>query len=135
MRKILKTGQMAVAAGLLCSAFALSSCLLPQNDDPLPEIPPQKNRPPRLLRGQLDPKPPDLITFGIAAGCPAPNVKAVVEDPDTEDVIRVRWTVYNADGTRPTNQVTDTPNLPAGMLNRVVEAPSALFKPGSPLYA
>jgi hypothetical protein len=110
MGKGLRSQRLGLAAGLLCSALAVSSCLLPQNDDPLPEIPPQKNRPPRIASVN----PARFIPYDVGPNCKLPHVDVVVEDPDVTDPIRIRWTVYDDDGSRGRVQIQDPPQLLGG---------------------
>lgn len=127
MGKQLKSGRKRVAGGLLCAALALSSCLLPQYDEPLPAFPPAKNRPPRLVFSTASPQLSVLNNIG--AMCTAPMVGIAVDDEDVEDRIRVRWVVYGDDGVASGFQVSDTSINPGMTIRRpTITAPSALFK-------
>jgi hypothetical protein len=127
MRKLLKTGRMFVASRLLWLGLALSSCLLPQNDEPLPEIPPAKNRPPRLT---VNTEPERFVVYSTAANCPVPEPRARVEDLDLDDIIRVRWLVHDEMGVPSTIPVLDPrPILPDGQPTRQesIIAPKSAF--------
>lgn len=112
MQKDLKTGQMFVAGRLLWLGLALSSCLLPQNDEPLPEIPPPANRPPRIVPQTVF--PPLSFVHNTNPLCMPQEVKAFVDDEDTLDRIRIRWYVYDENGVLTGPQVQDPMSLPGG---------------------
>ncbi|MBK7863272.1 MAG: hypothetical protein IPJ65_32640 [Archangiaceae bacterium] len=100
--------------------------MLPQNDDPLPVVPPVKNRPPRIVPTTTHPA--RLFEFSLDPSCKAPTVEAVVEDSDVEDSIRVRWSVYKDDGTRGSMQIDQSIVEPAGVVRRSITASSLLFQ-------
>jgi hypothetical protein len=82
---------------LLCLALIAGSgsgCFWPQDDQLLSEIPPQKNRPPRI---RPSPSKPDVdssfLPSFMGSPCPLP-FQFNVEDPDLADNIRTRWFVY-----------------------------------------
>lgn len=139
MGKRADSGVVRVAGRLLWAALALSSCVLPQNDEPLPEIPKQKNLPPRLIRELLKPGPPKPGSTGVITVivdntviCPMEEVSAGVEDPDIDDLLRVKWTIYNADGTKASFQV-DPQTVMGGALKRNIVAPADIFSAQSAL--
>ena len=130
MGKSLKSQRVGVATGLLCAGLVLSSCLLPQNDEPLPEIPPAKNRPPRILT----PIPERFFEVLVGVGCPPPDVKAGVEDLDVEDTIRTKWAVYREDGSFDRFHDGDTlrPSMvmPTPVRMSAIVPPSGMFSTG-----
>src|SRR5688572_18770790 len=95
MGNALKSGTWRVAGGLLCAALVVSSCLLPQNDEPLPKVPDLKNRPPRIIT----PIPERAFEVPIGNNCKPPPVSVGVEDLDLENLIRTKWAIYREDGT------------------------------------
>src|SRR5437762_1876008 len=120
MGKPVKSHTLRVALGLLCVSFVVSACLLPQNDDPLPDIPPQKNRPPRIDLSSVNPQRSvvndQAISCTMHQNKDCPYVCAGVDDPDVNDDIRVRWVVYESDGSRAQVQLSmDPPQIGPSM--------------------
>jgi hypothetical protein len=80
---------------LSLGACALSACFLSQEDQIL-NIPPQRNRPPRIMEEQ-QPITPDSLAQGrikrIAAvtDCQKLEFTFLAEDPDIDDRLMVRW--------------------------------------------
>lgn len=106
MGKHAKTGEKLVAGGLLWATLALSSCLLPQYDEPLPAFPPAKNRPPRLVFSTANPQL--AVVNNIGTMCSPPKVEIAVDDEDLDDRIRIRWVVYGENGVATGIQPMDT---------------------------
>src|SRR4051794_21714494 len=119
MGKGVKSHSLVVALGLLWGAVSVTACLLPQEDDPLPAIPPQKNRPPRIIRNQVSPQ--RHLSVYTPKGCTDPEVEVFVDAPDGEDLIRAGWRVFLADGmTRPNDPSYDqSPPLSAAALRNM----------------
>mgnify|MGYP001343013206 CR=1 FL=1 len=129
MQKRLKTGRMFVAGRLLWLSLALSSCLLPQNDEPLPVIPPARNRPPRIFFTA----PERSFKFSIGMNCKPPTVQAGVEDADLQDLIRIKWFTYEGNGTDMPTQSFDRATLPESAEARrspPLEPPPTVFNQG-----
>lgn len=122
------------------AALLLHGCLIPQDDPVLPDLPPQKNRPPRIL---VDKAEPGMVaSVDLGDNCPRQVFSAQVDDPDFRDQLQHRWfpdpkpdftTVYfdglvipalkaNADGGSPSSTV------------RSVTQPFKLFSTGSVLF-
>jgi hypothetical protein len=81
----------ALAKGLLVGVVAAvlgSGCLWPVEDPVLEDLPPRKNRPPRILEQNVVPQ--RRTTIGNGIGCKL-EFKAQVEDPDLNDLLVVRW--------------------------------------------
>src|SRR5215472_12090665 len=81
---------------LLCAAVCgLNACLLTQEDRIL-NIPPQRNRPPRIMEEQPI-MPKDSLALGrvitIDIDCPTLQFGFKAEDPDVEQTLRVAWYV------------------------------------------
>jgi hypothetical protein len=76
--------------GLAWAAAVAGGCLVPQDDTLLEGIPERRNRPPRIVEDQV--QPPDSIIQDFGAGdlCEL-DFSVVVEDPDVDDLITVRW--------------------------------------------
>jgi len=125
-------------AGLLLwtvVAFPSAGCLVPQDDEVLPDLPPQRNSPPRILREATVPANRKL-TVNTGAAC-KPTFSVSVEDTDFDptsqtykDTLRSRWFID------PNNEYTSTPGsivregnpvAPGTSLVRVVEAPPQLI--------
>jgi hypothetical protein len=83
--------------GVAVAAALLSACLVPQNDDPLPEIPPAKNNRPRILLDTVQPGEAMDVTLYIATvspsnvPCPKVTFSVKVEDLDLADPISSKW--------------------------------------------
>ncbi len=77
----------------LCSAG--SGCLLPQDDQVIPELPPFKNRPPRIVaRTPVD----ERVSVRTGPGlCIRPSFEVTVEDADTGDQLRSQWILDRSD--------------------------------------
>jgi hypothetical protein len=81
-------------AGLLLWAVcaSMTGCLFPQDDQVLPELPPKRNSPIRIL--DQDPPAPRTTFFnGTACGASNPAFKLTVDDEDVADTVRSRWFV------------------------------------------
>lgn len=120
---------------LALQAGAGSGCLWPQDDQLFSELPPQANRPPRIvptlpIRPQLD---SSFLPTKDGNPCPLPFAFSV-EDPDISDVIRTRWFVYEPGADRSVSFTGD--RVPAGLTAvrpTTVTAPPALGRTGSAL--
>lgn len=82
-------------AGLLLMAVVcapLAGCLFPQDDQVLPELPPKRNGPLKIV--DQDPREP-RATFRNTTLCPEqnPTFKLTVDDEDIADTVRSRWFV------------------------------------------
>lgn len=126
MGKSMKSGRSRVAGQLLWLVLALSSCLLPQNDDPLPVIPKQANRPPRIDPDRVS--PPRFFNVNVGTNCSPPTVQAYMTDLDVSDRIRIRWLVYREDGT-PDRQPPIDQSIVGGSLptRPVISPPPSVF--------
>jgi hypothetical protein len=76
--------------GLAWVAWAVSGCLVPQDDTLLEGIPDRRNRPPRIVESQVQPPEPIIHDFGASGLCEL-DFSVVVEDPDVDDLITVQW--------------------------------------------
>jgi hypothetical protein len=47
----------------------MSACLLPQNDEPLPTLPPVRNHPPQIILSQVKPPNPNGVTVSTLGNC------------------------------------------------------------------
>ncbi|WP_224369939.1 hypothetical protein [Hyalangium versicolor] len=63
---------------------------MPQDDTLLESIPQRRNRPPRIVETQVQPPNPIIQDFGTGDLC-ALDFSVVVEDPDVDDLLTVRW--------------------------------------------
>jgi hypothetical protein len=93
-----------VMAGLLLwwgMAFLCGGCLVPQDDQVLPTLPPRLNSPPRIIRGLVRPAQREAKVY-TGAGCRT-EFAVVVEDTDLGDTLRSRWFID------PNNEYTSTP--------------------------
>jgi GAF domain-containing protein len=123
-----------MARVLLLGACALmaSACLIPQDDDVLPDLPPKKNSPPRILAQTVQPA---QRKTSVVVGTPSPTClrtefSMTVEDEDTGDLLRSQWYV----DPRPDYQNTASTPVFAGAVifggtsvNRTVTAPNAML--------
>lgn len=107
---------------LLClvSGISMSGCLIPQDDQVIPELPPVKNRPPRIETYT----PMNVsVTFRANVACSTrPDFSLVVSDPDVGDTLRSFWFIDKSVNTQPF-----TPASIGGSASerRVVVAPSS----------
>jgi hypothetical protein len=76
--------------GLAWVACVAGGCLIPQDDALLEEIPQRRNRPPRIVETQVQPPERIIRDFGAAGLCEL-DFSVVVEDPDVDDLVTVRW--------------------------------------------
>jgi hypothetical protein len=76
--------------GLAWAAGMASGCLVPQDDTLLESIPQRRNRPPRIVETQVQPPDPIIQDFGANGLCEL-DFSVVVEDPDVDDLLTVRW--------------------------------------------
>lgn len=74
---------------LAWTALAGVGCLLPQDDQNLPDKPDSKNRRPRLIQETAAPQQKKELPLGD--NCPPPDFKIYVEDPDVDDKITSLW--------------------------------------------
>jgi hypothetical protein len=103
LKRRAKGARAGLARRLLCRgaglalALALGGCLMPQDDELLPELPPTKNRPPRILEGSAVPQ--QQVSIPVGFNCTPERwagifeFSAKVEDPDVDNPIRNRWFV------------------------------------------
>lgn len=78
--------------GLAWVAAVAGGCLVPQDDTLLEGLPDRRNRPPRIVESQVQPPEPIIQDFGSAGLCEL-DFSVVVEDPDVDDLLTVRWYV------------------------------------------
>jgi hypothetical protein len=70
-------------------ACALNGCLVSQEDRMLSDIPAQRNRPPRIIEERLDPRD----RYRLVTECIPLTFEIRAEDPDINDLLKVRWYV------------------------------------------
>lgn len=82
-------------------AFAMTGCLIPQDDQTLVIPPRQRNRAPRIVTDQIVPAIEQRTIFlSTTPTCPnAQEFQVYVADPDVDDQLTVRWYLDNS----PTN--------------------------------
>lgn len=120
-----ESGRPAMAGMLLCLAActSLMGCLIPQDDQVIPELPPRKNTPPRIVATS----PGINAKFFTTASCAAMNKPfSVTVADDDDDNLRSMWFIdYEPPMAAVTpfipNAVPPTPGAPA----RVVSEPTA----------
>ncbi|MBN1207946.1 MAG: hypothetical protein JXB05_23990 [Myxococcaceae bacterium] len=76
--------------GLAWAAGVVGGCLVPQDDTLLEGIPDRKNRPPRIVETQVQPPESIVRDFGAEGLCEL-DFSVIVEDPDVDDLLTVRW--------------------------------------------
>jgi hypothetical protein len=76
--------------GLAWMVGVASGCLIPQDDTLLESLPQRRNRPPRVVETQVQPPQPILDDFGANGLCEQ-DFSVLVEDPDVDDLLTVRW--------------------------------------------
>lgn len=119
---------------LLLGGLALmeSACLLPQDDTVLPDLPPKKNSPLRVLAPSIKPeqRKATIHVGTVSETCPRPEFSMTVSDDDTADQIRSVWFV----DPRPNYEPTATnPAFSGGVIfggtsvTRQVTAPNAML--------
>jgi hypothetical protein len=92
--------------GLAWLAGVAGGCLVPQDDTLLQSIPQRRNRPPRIVETQVQPPDPIIEDFGAGDLCEL-DFSVVVEDPDVDDLITVRW-YLDYDDQNPTGYYRET---------------------------
>jgi hypothetical protein len=78
--------------GLAWVVGVAGGCLVPQDDTLLEGIPQRRNRPPRIVENQVQPSEPIITDFGAGGLCEL-DFSVIVEDPDVDDLVTVRWYV------------------------------------------
>ncbi len=76
--------------GWVWVAYMASGCLIPQEDTLLESLPQRRNRPPRIVETQVQPLERIIQDFGASGLCEL-DFSVVVEDPDVDDLLTVRW--------------------------------------------
>lgn len=123
-----------MAHGLLVGWLALmgSACLIPQDDTVLPDLPPRKNSPLRILALTVK---PEQRRRQVTVGTPSPTCvpdefSMTVADDDVGDPIRSQWYVDPQPdyAQTPTSPVFNgLPIFPGTVVNRQVTAPNAML--------
>ncbi len=110
-------------AGLLLFALGctpLLGCLIPQDEQLIPELPPRRNGPIKIV--QTEPKDPRTTYFNSTACLSLePTFKLTVEDEDLADTVFSLWFIGNT-STQPFRPT----QVPGGSKTRSVTAPSSL---------
>ncbi|XXF74998.1 hypothetical protein P2318_18165 [Myxococcaceae bacterium GXIMD 01537] len=115
--------------GLMVAA-ASGACLIPQDDTYLAGVPEQRNRPPRIVESQVQPADRIIQDFGAGGLCEV-EFSIIVEDPDVDDSISVRWYV---DG-NPLRQETKLTNNGQALRSDRATLRASLRAANSPLAA
>ena len=76
--------------GLAWVVGVAGGCLVPQDDTLLESIPQRRNRPPRIVETQVQPSEAIIRDFGANGLCEL-DFSVIVEDPDVDDLVTVRW--------------------------------------------
>jgi hypothetical protein len=134
-------GRTIMAGRLLCGALAallVQGCLLPQDDQVLPLLPPAKNTPPRIFSA----KPEQTTTLTLGDRCPRLAFSVLIEDRDVDpeitdggrrylDVLRHRWFVDDSK----VGVIGRPFEASATAIRAAAAAPELLFSAGSALAA
>jgi hypothetical protein len=124
MAKQLKYQQVVVAASLLLGVVCMSACLLPQNDEPLPDLPPVRNHAPQIILTQVKPQNQNGVTVDPLGNCDRQTgFQVYVADADllldggAADTLSSAWRGSTLDGLRTTGWVLGRPQTlsPTGM--------------------
>ncbi|HMK74028.1 MAG TPA: hypothetical protein VK454_11860 [Myxococcaceae bacterium] len=111
--------------GALAAAFLGGACLIPQEDNILPDLPPPLNQPPRIVESEVQP-PETLFSVDGGTGCPPLLFQAPVEDPDVNDLLFFEYFVD-------ANSVVQGTIPPSGAPLRTEEAAyTVTFPSGTP---
>lgn len=115
-----------------CVALMESACLLPQDDTVLPDLPPKKNSPLRILAQTVQPaqRKTPIVVGTPSPTCPRTEFSVVVADEDTGDPIRSQWYVdpnqnYEPSATSPV--FNGSPIFGGAAVNRTLTAPPAML--------
>lgn len=92
-------GAMAMAVMLLLPLA--SSCLVPQDDQVFPALPPRKNNPPRIVRASPDQRVTTILVGPVSTSCPSPQFSVTVND-DVGETISSKWFVDATADFKPT---------------------------------
>lgn len=76
----------------LGAVWALSGCLIPQDESYLSELPVPGNHPPRIVENQVQPSDRIIRGYGLEKFCQL-EFSIPVEDPDVGDTLSVHWFV------------------------------------------
>lgn len=122
------SGARTMAGLLLClvACAPLSGCLLPQDEQVIPDLPPRRDTAPRIVGST---PPSRWISFATSAACRTnEDFKLIVEDEDTGDTLRSMWFIDFKDVTSTTLPTPYTANAVRplnGALQREVKAPTS----------
>lgn len=122
-------GTMAVLL-LLALGAALSGCLVPQDDQVFPALPPKKNSAPKIVGEKPVQRVTTVAVGPVTAGCPRVEFSVSVKDEDTADTIRSIWFVDAAPDFRPTPsspEFVGAPVFGGSDLVRTVKAPASVI--------
>jgi hypothetical protein len=121
-----RRGRVGVA---LAGALLGGACLIPQEDNILPDLPPPLNQPPRIVESEVQP-PTSIFSVDGGTGCPAVVFQAPVEDPDVNDLL---FFDYFVDANLNPNSVAQGTISPSGVPLRTEMATyTVAFPSGSP---
>lgn len=93
-------------------------CLIPQEDNILPDIPPPLNQPPRIVETAVQP-PATIFQVDGGTGCAGVVFRTPVEDPDVNDLL---FFDYFVDANVNPNSVAQGTLAPSGVPLRTDEA-------------
>lgn len=117
---------------MLLSSGVSMSCLLPQDDQLITELPLAANRPPRIIPGLSKPEKRES-TVQVDLSCPREPFSVRVDDPNITDELRARWFIdpnerYVADtGQPPAIEGNSGVLLGGGSTVRLVQSNTQFF--------
>jgi hypothetical protein len=97
-----------------------SGCLLPQDDQVFPELPPRRNTPPRIVNWA----PEARAVYFSSTGCPNQAFSVTVVDDDTSDTLRALWFINRTKDSQP---YSSSPLFPSASATRTIPAPTGRF--------
>jgi hypothetical protein len=103
MRKRMKLQDTPLAGALLWAFLAMSACVLPQDDNPIPQLPTVfRNHRPQILTDQSSPDQFGKVYTTLSCQPSQVGFSIVVEDLDVGDQIRAAWRGSTIDGVQRT---------------------------------
>jgi hypothetical protein len=78
------------SSAIVCAALCFVSCLIPQDDQVLPDLPARQNTPPRVITQVPEDAAPSIAVVG---GCERKPFSVTVDDADVGDSIRSVWLI------------------------------------------
>ncbi len=101
----------------------VSGCLIPQDDQVIPELPPLKNRPPRIVAARYGNERADEVELRTGTACSREEFNVLVDDLDLDDTLRSFWFIDKTETSLP---LSPSPLGGSGQVTRTLSQPSGI---------